>query len=198
MNVTNHAYKRYCERILKLPKDEVDTYVYKNRDILTKDINTLFSTSKCLWEGIITKEYSKYYIIDNIIIVVNKEDQAIITFLIIDFGFCINDLNINIIKTVTAKVEDLNICLKTTEENIKDEINKKQNEIFNLDSQINVLQEQMNCLQKKKNILTDEVKYTNSLVDPIKAEIKKYASKIIYSLDYRIDFEKDARNIKVN
>jgi len=198
LNPTNHAYKRYCERILKLPKEEIDTYVYKNRDKLTKEINELFNQSKCLWEGIITKDYSKYYIVDNIIIVVNKEDQAIITFLIIDFGFCIDELNISIIKTMTTKVYELNDCLKITEDSIKNEINKKQNEVQNIDSQINVLKEQMNCLQKKKNILDDEIKYTNSLVNPIKAEIKKYASKIIYSLDYRIDFEKDLKNIKVS
>jgi len=198
MNVTNHAYKRYCERILKLPKDDVDTYVYKNRDTLTKDINTLFNTSKCLWEGIITKDYSKYYTVDNIIIVVNREDQAIVTFLIVDFGFCIDDVNNKIIKSLIEKISELKIKLSDTEENIKDEVTKKQSEIYSLDSQMNVLQEQINCLQKKKNILTDEVKYTNSLVTPIKAEIKKYASKIIYSLDYRIDFEKDSKNIKVS
>ena len=108
MNVSNHAYERYCERFLNI-KDtkDIKKYLEDNRDKIYREINALYDGSLFIYHGKLgTDEVANFYFKDQTIIVVNDVRDCVKTLYKVDFGFP-DHINQSVIDGLIEVIEDL-------------------------------------------------------------------------------------------
>lgn len=186
MNVTNHAYERYCKRFLGLNDDkEIKQYLMKNKEQITEEMNKIFDGATFLWKGALNNgECRNWYINDNIIIMCNPTNDAIMTILKVDFDFG-EKTDKKIAHDLTKEI--LKLQSKMTKE--KDKINKE-NERYNiefdkLDVEINCLEEQLDILKRKKQLYQKTIENNNNNLRMLELEIKNKVNRLCYSIEYR-------------
>ena len=90
MNISKHAMDRFAMRICGYTDVlSARQYINSNEEKITEDINKLIEHSVLLWTAQINgdKSTKNYRIRDNIILVTDTADSALITLYRIDFGF---------------------------------------------------------------------------------------------------------------
>ena len=192
-----HCQKRYCERFLGMTDDKkIKNYLNdnKNKDYVNKEIDKILLEAKHVYTGSIRDyESQKFYINDNICIIAGESNDTVITLYKIDYGFgetidkkIINDL-----------LKDLNKIYKKidrTNNKVQNNILKKETEIESINQEIKILEKQLELLKNKKNSLIRDIDNFHSEINYQFLEAEKIVTKMVYCINYKLDFEMDNKN----
>jgi predicted nucleic acid-binding Zn-ribbon protein len=192
MNITNHCFDRYCERILGI--SEIQTarqYIATNREKLKDEITKVFDYSVKIYTGQINgdKSTKNYWLRDNIVMVTDTEDQSLITLYRIDFGLG-EEIDRAVTQMLLGEIIQFNHEKESLEESIEKEIGFKKTEIENIDNEIEMLKERLSVMQLKKDTLDNEIKIAKRDIEVVNKEIENRALKICNSLEYKKDLAK--------
>ena len=186
MNVTNHGLKRYAERFKNVLNSDLEVDIAVNKDLYIEELNKMFSFSKLIYTGKFneTNESTNYYIVDNIILVVDLANTKIITLYRIEFGFG-REVDKNILIGLLKQLDDA----ETEYIKAMDVTREKQSD---LDYKILSLDEDIKSQQELINAMTDSLKELKALrktisLDEDKTRIirDKIAKKLVYSNIYK-------------
>lgn len=90
IDLTKHCKVRYVERVKGITGNfAVQEYVIANNERIIQDVNKIFTYSDFLIEDQIggDKTTKRFYIKDDILLVLRSDESAIITLIKVDFGF---------------------------------------------------------------------------------------------------------------
>lgn len=186
INITTHAYKRYSERIKNVVKEEVLSDITINKNLYHTEMDKMFENSKLIYTGKFNDKHNEtnFRIVDNIILITDKQDTKIITLYRVEFGFD-RDVDVVILKSLLEK-------LTVAEEeylNSIDEVNlEKERVIANRD----VLSQEIEDLKKSLRIMEESLGTMNNYIEGFnykervaKSLVETVAKKIVYSNVYR-------------
>lgn len=187
MEITNHGYERFCERILKVEFKEIKTYIEVNKEDIKTAFNELFENSVLFHTGAyFDQNEAKFYINGKWVMVVNSTNQAIITIYGVAYGFSENvdqyitkDIMENVSK-LYIKRSAVNEGLEEIEKSIDKQLTVNIATIESLERQIEILKSSNYSLLSQKTIEGNKVK-------AIEEEINREAFKVIYSMNYNMD-----------
>lgn len=193
MNITKHFLERWVERVLYIEDNkEVKEYVVKNDEILRSNIDTTFNHSDYIYTGQIGDNITRnYYIKDDIILVANTTNDALITVYRIDLGLT-KELNKTVIKGLIDELTKLKAEKEEIDHEVNNEIDVINADIDGISDNIKILESQIEMLRAEKKFREEEIKQIKSKSINIGLEMKKYALTLVNSKDYR----KDLTNIK--
>lgn len=186
MNVSNHAYERYCERFLNI-KDtkEIKKYLDDNRDKVYREINTLYDGSLFIYHGKLgTDEIANFYFKDQTIIVVNDVGDCVKTLYKVDFGFP-DHINQNVIDGLIEVIEDLRGQIENEATEQYKQVTNKEVEMNLVDMEIKEVEERLKYLNSKKSIINQEINLIKQSSNDLKNQLTRYAYQLCNSLDYR-------------
>ncbi|MEG1597188.1 MAG: hypothetical protein RR359_02820 [Bacilli bacterium] len=186
MNISNHAMERYLEKIKKVDKKDIKCLVSVNSEIYKSDINKMIDNSKMIYEGKFNDKHkkTKFYVSDDICLVVSIDNSNVITLYRIDYGFN-RDIN-KIIQT--ELMEEL---LIKDDEYIEQQIktDEQRSELIiqrdMIDLEIESLQKSLQALKDNRDGLTSYINSFGSEEEIKKQERDIVAKKICYSNIYR-------------
>lgn len=187
--ITRHAMERYVERIKgTTDKTERNSYITKNQERITQEIDTMFSYAEFVYRGKIgSKTTSEFYIFKDIVFVVTTEG-ALITIYKLNFSLpeelketIIDNLKTHIIESgelFKAEKEKVDKALQDMEQ----EKQKIQNETIELNARIEALKCRKNKLEAEKDSMLAEVAVYST-------QQNKYANMLFGNLEYKDDIK---------
>ena len=88
MNSSDHAQLRYIERIIGIKGREAKHYLGRNREVVSRHIEKMFSHATFLWEGkLASPKTRRFYLRDDIILITDQHENCVITLYRADYGF---------------------------------------------------------------------------------------------------------------
>lgn len=191
IDLTKHCKVRYVERIKGIIGDfAVQEYVAANNERIIQDVNKIFTYSDFLIEDRIgeDKVVRRFYVKDDILLVLSKDESVIVTLIKVDFGFP-GKTNRNIVKDLLVEINLLKEDLEESERSIVDYVNAKTLERERYFDKIQLLQEEINSLNLTiKQIDVDIEKKKESTKVP-KLKIKEYVNMICNSRAFKDDLK---------
>jgi len=186
MNVRNHFLERYCERILNMEdKNEIKQYIVQNRDRLISECLKMFEHAEYIYSGQLWDNVTRnYYIRDNIILVTDTNNSALITLFRCDFGFP-EKTNRSIVQDLKDEIRVKQDELKNVEDEISIFIEQKQYELDVIEKQLNIIEDQKKLLEQKRDLIKSEMNSERSKKFIIMKEIDKLALTLCSSMDYK-------------
>ena len=191
MDITNHCKRRYAERIKNINNSvEVKEYISLNSDQIEKDINKIFEHAQFIATSQVggDKTSKNFYISDNVILVVNTEDTAIITLYKVDFGFP-DRTNRAITKDLLEEIAKLNNKLQQENNSIDKYVGSKKLDIDNWNNEIDCLQEQISSFKRKIKIAEADIDEKRKSTNVTNLQLKDYTNKLCNSLAYKMDLK---------
>lgn len=190
-NCTKHAIERWVERIVGITtKLEKEEYIKNNLEQIKEHINKTFSYSKFIYKGQIGDNITRnFYIKDDIVLVLNTTNDAVITVYKVDFGFT-KEINLSVAKQLLVEITKLIQEKEKIEEEMTVEIERLQNENELLNNQISILEKQLEELKLRKKSTEDYIKSKKASSNVIDLEIKKFINNLVNSKEYREDVKK--------
>ncbi|MNM55134.1 hypothetical protein D3C81_662670 [compost metagenome] len=196
MDITRHFKERYCERILGMKdKTEIKQYIVQNDENIKSYSSKLMEFAKFIWKGQLGTDNitRNYFIRDDIIIVASTDNSALITLYKCDFKFP-EETNRKVIKDLLIEIDKLHNELEETELLIKDEVDLKQIELENIEVQIKSFEKQIEILKFRQGSLKDDIKSSVGMKQFLMEDIKKYATMLCNSIDYKSDLAELKKN----
>lgn len=186
MNVSKHALKSYAKRIKEIQESDVLSSIAVNSERYKEEINKMFDNAKFIYQGRFNEKHNntKYYLSDDICIVVSADDTNIITLYRVDFGFgrVVNKtIQDELVKELEKKDEIYNDIKSKTEESILDLMYQRDM----LDSEIESLKKSIEALEDNRNGLNTYIESFGAEEKIAKEERDLVAKKIAYSVIYR-------------
>lgn len=190
MNITKHAKRRYVERILGITtRNEVLEYVAKNSERIEEYVKTLYEYADFIWKGQIGDNITRnYFLKDDIIIVTDTQNTAIITLYKVDYGFP-EKTNLKIAKDLKSEIARLTNKYNKEIEKSKNKIDRKELELQNTELEIKSLENQIKLLKEKQDLLKNEIKCLKNNGQLINEEIKRNTILLVNSIDYKADLK---------
>lgn len=190
-NCTKHAIERWVERIVGITtKLEKEEYIKNNLEQIKEHINKTFSYSEFIYKGQIGDNITRnFYIKDDIVLVLNTTNDAVITVYKVDFGFT-KEINLSVAKQLLVEITKLIQEKEKIEEEMTVEIEGLQNENELLNTQISILEKQLEELKLRKKSTEDYIKSKKASSNVIDLEIKKFINNLVNSKEYREDVKK--------
>ena len=188
IEVTNHAYERYCERVLGMTQMEVRAFLTQpKKEELKLSIADMFDRSTWVYTGkYMDNSSSGFYLFDDLLFVCNTSGNAIITLYYVEFGFSRNT-NKKVIDDLMAEVQELHEEKQREEPFIAELVGELDTNIAlcnakleSLNAQIKLIEEQKRGYEYQKNTVGNGLKILNEKINNI-------ASKICYSVNYKAD-----------
>lgn len=184
IDVTKHCKERYVERVKGITNSfDVRNYVLTNNDRIVRDINKIFNYSEFLTEDRLGGDGSiqKFYIKDDILLVLRRDESTIITLIKIDYGFP-EKINRGIVKELLEEINSLKEDLQESEKAILSYINVRNLEKERILNKVELLKKQI----KEINI---DIERKRKSINMPKLQIKKYVNMIYNSYELRRDIE---------
>lgn len=185
INITKHAREKYALRIKGIEKDAVKSNATMYMVDYEKDLNKMFDVSKIIYIGKFeTHKECIYRLVDDIILVMDKLDQNLITLYRIDFNFGKN-INKIILKDLLEelnKKEEIWLAEKLKLDETNNELVSEQTQLeMNIEAKNNELKQ----LQERLDSLKKYMKTTNQDEIIAKEAMNEIARKIVYSIEYK-------------
>lgn len=189
-NCTKHSLQRWVERVVGIEtKVERDAYVTQMQEQLKEDMNRTFEYATFIYKGQIGDNITRnYYIKDEIIIVTDTINSAIITVYKIDFGFT-SDLNLVVSKRLVEEIHKLTAEKEEVEFQQELQREELENQFSKLAEEEEILKKQLKLISEKKVSVNNSAKELSKAVEFADLEIKKYTNQLINSKDYREDIK---------
>jgi hypothetical protein len=184
IDVTNHCKERYVERVKGITNSfDIKNYVLTNNDRIVRDINKIFNYSEFLTEDRLGGDgtIKRFYVKDDILLVLRRDESVIITLIKVDYGFP-EKINRGIVKELLEEINSLKEDLQESEKAIISYINVRNLEKERILNKVELLKKQI------KEIDMDIEGKRKSINMP-KLRIKKYVNMIYNSMELRKDIE---------
>jgi hypothetical protein len=190
LNITKHIKERYVERIIGITtKQELQFYIGQNSEKITEHIMKIYENAEYLWTGQIGDNVTRhYYIANDIVLVANTNNDALITLYKVDFDFP-DKTNKMIVKDLKIKIQELSDKYNNEVSLSKDLIDKNKERVEILDLEVVVINKQLDLLKHRKVALMEENKEMLMGQSITKEELKKYISRLVNSKEYREDIK---------
>lgn len=188
MNTTRHFLIRWVERIVGIT-DEVarNAYITENAEQIKSHASETFAYSTFLWKGQLGNNVTRhYYIKDDLVILTNTTDDALITVFKIDFSFP-GDINSYVRKGLIKEIERLHIEKEKAETLILEEMSLKEEALAKVKEEIRILEEQLKAQKEREKFLITDISTMEKSSKVIDLEIKKNTNLLINSKEYRED-----------
>lgn len=186
MNITHHALKRYAERFKEVSRQDLDSNIIVNKELYSNELNKMFEYGKLLYTGRFNDENGdvNYYIVDNIILVVDLANTKIITIYRIEFGFG-REVDKNILVGLLSQLDEAETNYIEAMDIVKEKKEDLEYNVLTLQEEIKSTEELLNTLKvslfelnsMKKSITLDE--------DRCRIARDKIAKKLVYSNIYK-------------
>src|SRR5690625_5774594 len=162
VNCTNHFLKRWVERIVGITTNrEVNEYINKNRDTIIEHANKTLNYAEHIYTGQINDNITRnYHIKDDIVLITNTTNDALITTYKVDLGFT-EELNSVVRKGLIEEVRKLSDEKESIDLQALNDIEDKKYEISSLEDRISILQEQGDTRRTDTASREDEVRDLN-------------------------------------
>ncbi|MFL0197300.1 hypothetical protein ACJDU8_17295 [Clostridium sp. WILCCON 0269] len=195
IDLTKHCKMRYVERVKGITGDfAVQEYIAANNERIIQDVNKIFTYSDFLIEDRIGEDklVRRFYVKDDILLVLSKDESVIVTLIKVDFGFP-GKTNRNIVKDLLVEINLLKEDLEESKRSIVDYVNAKTLARERYLDKIQLLREQINAINLDiKQIDVDiEKKREGSKVPKLK--IKEYVNMICNSRAFKDDLKQMAK-----
>ena len=191
VNCTNHFLKRWVERIVGITTNqEANEYINKNRDTIIEHANKTLNYAEHIYTGQINDNITRnYHIKDDIVLITNTTNDALITTYKVDLGFT-EELNSVVRKGLIEEVRKLSDEKESIDLQALNDIEDKKYEISSLEDRISILQEQVDNLKMEKAFKENEVRQMNKKSLNTELELKKHVLTLVNSKEYREDLQK--------
>lgn len=192
--ISKHAKERFVERILGIPKEEVKSYLAKNESIVEEHILEMYTYSEKIWSGQLFGNITRnYYLRDDIVIVVDTNDQCIVTVFYVDFGLT-RDGNRRLVKVLLEEKEQIEKDLEKVNQSIQEEIAICSVELEQVESEISLLKSRLEGLTMKR----DAIKMMIEGADAKKNDLNDRIDTIMKMICSSIEFKKDILELTTN
>ena len=190
LNVTKHFMERWAERIIGIvTKDEIRVYIGQNAEIIKEHANKTFQHAEYIWEGQLYDNVNrKYYMDDDMVLVVNTTGDALITIYKVDFGFP-GTGNSQARRALIQEIHELTRQKEEVDFEILVEMEKKQQELSVVSENIKITEAQLKNLKDQELFMKEEIKNMNRTSSHLDMEIKKYTNMLVNSKEYREDLK---------
>lgn len=185
INATKHARERYALRIKGIDKSALKANVTMHGSEYEKDLNKMYDNSKEIYTGKFQNHNEcKYRLADDIVLVIDKQEQNLITLYRADFNFGKN-INKDILKSLVQELnekEEAWLSEKAKAEETNEGLN---DEKTLLEMNIEAKTQELKDLQERLAALKEYIKTTNADEIEAKEAMDEVARKIVYSIDYK-------------
>lgn len=190
-NCTKHSVERWVERILGIKTiKERDEYIRDNLEQIKEHMNKTFDYSEFIYKGQIGDNITRnFYIKDDIILVLNTQDDAIITVYKVDFNFT-PEINLQVAKELLKVVHKLTKEKEELEFKLLLEVESHQEKSDNLKEQIKIAEEQLKAMKEQKQSIDEYIKSTTNATKITELELRKHLNNLVNSKEYREDIKK--------
>jgi len=186
IGITNHGYDRYCERVLEIKVCDIKNYIAENREGLTLEIQSKFDKSKFIYFGKYNDQpKANYYVYENLMLVANDQNQAIMSVYFISFDFG-EEMDMIIIKDLIKQIDEHGEKVEKLNEQHDEELSSIQFEIDKIGIELSFLQEQMDLYKKSLSYLENDKTRITCEKTLNQSIIHRLASKLCYSINYKI------------
>lgn len=189
MNITTHCRERYVERLQGIDdKSKVKQIAKDSLEDIEQKIDNLYEDSELVFEGSLMKGQPKrrFNVSDDIILVCDMEESNLLTLYQVDFGFPKS--------TNMTVLSDLKRSIKELDDNITQNNNENEEDIFNKESSVGViesdiesLERQIKLLKGRKILLQQDIQNINQEAEVNELKKDKLCRLICNSLDYKRD-----------
>lgn len=189
MTLTNHAYERYAERVLGKSQAEVQDYLKceGSKELIDEQLNFFLDRATFLVKASYhTQGECNYYLYDNLVIITNGANQAIVTVFYAEFGFG-KELDKTIVKGLVENIETEKQKYSVIEREVDEKIKSNEIELSPIDAMIESVEAQLQALKEYKQAKELEIKSLTSKKVLGLENVKQLCYKIIYSVNYNID-----------
>jgi hypothetical protein len=178
--------KRYAERFKNISKDELERNIIINKELYIEELNKMFSFSKLIYTGRFndTNENTNYYIVDNIILVVDLSNTKVITLYRIEFGFD-RAIDKSILIGLLEQLDQAENEYIKAMDIVKEQKNDMDYKILSLEEDISSTVELLNTLKTSLNELKNMKQSITLEEDKCRIIRDKIAKKLVYSNIYK-------------
>jgi len=188
IDITNHAYERYCERVLGMALAEIKPYLTQQRkDILKVSISDMFDRSRWVYTGkYMENTFSAFYLFDDILLVCKPETNTLITMYPVEFGFSRNT-NKKVIDDLMDEILELQEEYTREEPFVAEETGNIERNILLCETKIQSLTAQLKMIEDQKRSYEFQKGIVGNPLRVLTEKIHVVASKICYSVNYKAD-----------
>lgn len=159
MIISNHAQKRYAERIMDKSNDsDIAVYIAKNKEKIDTDINKMIEFGKLIYTGKLEKNQNntEIYLKDTWIILVDPGNKKVITLYSIDLGVG-NEFNEKYIDLLLQKLEYEKKLYNERNDELRALISDLKEQSANNKEKINEYRKLANELEKANENITNVI-----------------------------------------
>ena len=185
INATKHARERYASRIKGVEKIAIKSNVVMYGTEYEKDLNKMYDNSRLIYTGKFQNHNEcNYRLADDIILVVDKQEQNLITLYRVDFNFT-KKINKSILQDLVQELNEREEAWLSEKAKAEETNNGLDNEKALLELNIEAKTQELKDLQERLKALNEYMKTTNADEISAKEKMDDIARKIVYSIDYK-------------
>ena len=185
INATKHARERYASRIKGVEKNAIKSNVVMYGAEYEKDLNKMYDNSRLIYTGKFQNHNEcNYRLADDIILVVDKQEQNLITLYRVDFNFT-KKINKSILQDLVQELNEREEAWLSEKAKAEETNNGLDNEKALLELNIEAKIQELKDLQERLKALNEYMKTTNADEISAKEKMDDIARKIVYSIDYK-------------
>ena len=185
INATKHARERYASRIKGVEKNAIKSNVIMYGAEYEKDLNKMYDNSRLIYTGKFQNHNEcNYRLADDIILVVDKQEQNLITLYRVDFNFT-KKINKSILQDLVQELNEREEAWLSEKAKAEETNNGLDNEKALLELNIEAKTQELKDLQERLKALNEYMKTTNADEINAKEKMDDIARKIVYSIDYK-------------
>ena len=185
INATKHARERYASRIKGVEKNAIKSNVTMYGAEYEKDLNKMYDNSRLIYTGKFQNHNEcNYRLADDIILVVDKQEQNLITLYRVDFNFT-KKINKSILQDLIQELNEREEAWLSEKAKAEETNNGLDNEKALLELNIEAKTQELKDLQERLKALNEYMKTTNADEINAKEKMDDIARKIVYSIDYK-------------
>ena len=185
INATKHARERYARRIKGVEKNAIKSNVVMYGAEYEKDLNKMYDNSRLIYTGKFQNHNEcNYRLADDIILVVDKQEQNLITLYRVDFNFT-KKINKSILQDLVQELNEREEAWLSEKAKAEETNNGLDNEKALLELNIEAKTQELKDLQERLKALNEYMKTTNADEISAKEKMDDIARKIVYSIDYK-------------
>ena len=189
INATKHARERYASRIKGVEKNAIKSNVVMYGAEYEKDLNKMYDNSRLIYTGKFQNHNEcNYRLADDIILVVDKQEQNLITLYRVDFNFT-KKINKSILQDLVQELNEREEAWLSEKAKAEETNNGLDNEKALLELNIEAKTQELKDLQERLKALSEYMKTTNADEISAKEKMDDIARKIVYSIDYKLSMQ---------
>jgi hypothetical protein len=185
INISNHAYERFAERIHgMIDPTERRRYINEHKERLAKEIQALWKYANYIWQGQLYNNISrKYWLRDNIVVVTDVDATNIVTLYKINYGWG-DETDRMLAEKVMSEVSRQRYELEGIELSVQADIEKIDHEAEWLERNVKAHEELAASFRAQLAAKQEERKVVRSKTDSIRKELELNMHRICNSLEY--------------